>query len=89
MKYLLNGKEMKKWEKQAMEKYKTPSLLLMEKAAQAVVKELIEGNYQLQKVLVACGTGNNGGDGLAVARLLMNQGISVEVCVAGSRTSFR
>ena len=36
MKYLLSGREMKNWEKQAMEKYKIPSLLLMERAAMAV-----------------------------------------------------
>lgn len=75
---------MKKWEKQAMEDYKIPSLLLMERAAQAVVDELTGGNYDLHKVLVACGTGNNGGDGLAVARLLRAKGIRVEVCVAGA-----
>ncbi len=75
---------MKHWEKQAMEEYKIPSLLLMERAAMAVVKELTNGKYDLHKVLVACGTGNNGGDGLAVARLLRNQGICVDVCMAGS-----
>lgn len=84
MKYLLSGKEMKNWERQAMEDYKLPSLLLMERAALCVVKELTSGKYDTHKVLIACGTGNNGGDGLAVARLLMNQGITTEVCVAGS-----
>ena len=67
MKYLVSGREMKNWEKQAMEDYKTPSILLMERAALAVVEELISGAYDLHKVLIACGTGNNGGDGLAVA----------------------
>lgn len=83
MNYLLTGREMKNWEKQAMETYKTPSLLLMERAAQAVVRELTEGGYDLHKVLVACGTGNNGGDGLAVARLLKAKQIRVEVCLTG------
>lgn len=75
---------MKKWEKEAMEKYKIPSLLLMERAALAVVEELTGGSYDLHKVLVACGTGNNGGDGLAVARLLKAKGICVEVCLTGA-----
>ena len=84
MKYLVSGKEMKNWEKQAMEAYKTPSILLMERAALAVVEELTNGGYDLHKVLVACGTGNNGGDGLAVARLLRTRGINVQVCVVGA-----
>lgn len=83
MKYLVSGKEMKNWEKQAMENYKTPSILLMERAALAVVDELTCGAYDLHKVLIACGTGNNGGDGLAVARLLTARGIKVDVCVVG------
>ena len=84
MKIFLSGREMKNWEKQAMERYKTPSLLLMERAAMAVVKELMIGAYNLRKVLVACGTGNNGGDGLAVARILKVKGIDVDVCVIGA-----
>lgn len=75
---------MKKWEKEAMEKYKIPSLLLMERAASAVVEVLTGGCYDLHKVLIACGTGNNGGDGLAVARLLKAKGICVEVCLTGA-----
>ena len=53
MKYLLSGREMKNWEKQAMEKYKIPSLLLMERAAMAVTEELLSGKYDLHKVLIA------------------------------------
>lgn len=83
MKYLLTGREMKNWEKKAMEKYKVPSLLLMERAAQAVVRELLGGGYDLHKVLVVCGTGNNGGDGLAVARMLKVRNIAAEVCLLG------
>ena len=84
MKYLVSGKEMKAWEKQAMENYKIPSILLMERAAMAVVEELVSGAYDLHKVLIACGTGNNGGDGLAVARLLRTRGVSADVCIAGA-----
>ena len=84
MKYLVSGKEMLNWEKQAMEKYKIPSLLLMERAAQNVVEELLGGSYDLKSVLIACGTGNNGGDGLAIARMLLLKGYDVQVCVVGA-----
>ena len=53
------------------------SLLLMEHAAQAVVDELekaLGGDCQRKRVLFLCGTGNNGGDGLAAARLFKMRG---------------
>jgi len=67
-----------------MEKYKIPSLLLMERAAESVVNEILGGSYDLKKILIACGTGNNGGDGLAVARMLKLKGCMVDVCVVGA-----
>ena len=84
MRYLLTGSEMKIWEKKMMEKYQIPSILLMERAAQSVVRELLSGDYDLHRVLVICGTGNNGGDGLAIARMLKWKGISVDVYLMGN-----
>ena len=54
-----------------------PSLLLMEHAAMAVVDELekaLGGNCKGKRVLFLCGTGNNGGDGFAAARLFARRG---------------
>lgn len=76
---------MKIWERTMMERFHTPSILLMERAAQAVVEEVMNGNYDLRKVLIVCGTGNNGGDGLAVARLLTANKICAEVFIVGNR----
>ena len=84
MRYLLTGSEMKIWEKKMMEKYQIPSILLMERAAQSVVRELLSGDYDLHRVLVVCGTGNNGGDGLAIARMLKWKGLSVDVYLLGN-----
>ncbi|MBR4538315.1 MAG: NAD(P)H-hydrate dehydratase [Clostridia bacterium] len=53
------------------------SLLLMEHAALAVVDELeklLGGSCAEKRVLFLCGTGNNGGDGLAAARLFSMRG---------------
>ena len=53
------------------------SLLLMEHAAMAVVDELekaLGGDCRNKQVLFLCGTGNNGGDGLAAARLFLMRG---------------
>ncbi|MDD4688552.1 MAG: NAD(P)H-hydrate dehydratase [Eubacteriales bacterium] len=61
-----------------------PSLLLMENAASAVVCELPP---KAKSFLVVCGSGNNGGDGYAVARQLFCSGKMVEVlCVSPPKT---
>ena len=63
-----------------------PSLLLMEHAAVAVVDALekeLGGCCKGKKVLFLCGTGNNGGDGLAAARLFVMRGGMAEIWLSG------
>jgi hydroxyethylthiazole kinase-like uncharacterized protein yjeF len=57
---------------------------LMERAATACFYWLIENISHEKKIKVFCGTGNNGGDGLAIARLLQAKGYKVEVFLAGN-----
>jgi NAD(P)H-hydrate epimerase len=54
------------------------SIDLMETAANECVKWILQ-NLSAQKFTILAGRGNNGGDGLAIARLLHNQGKEVEV----------
>lgn len=57
-----------------------PSLLLMERAAHKVVEMLVNEYQSTQRVKhIFCGTGNNGGDGLAIGRLLHQQHHSVKI----------
>lgn len=60
-----------------------PSLVLMERAALGSAGRLLNGDFDLTHVLVVAGTGNNGGDGLVVARLLHVRGIDVTVMMTG------
>lgn len=64
----------------ASEKGFVPSIVLMENAAFACVRE-IEKDFEINglRAAVFCGRGNNGGDGFAVARHLHNMGASVSV----------
>src|SRR5688572_11032994 len=57
-----------------------PSSDLMERAAKAFVT-WFDNKFsgQAHRVLVCCGPGNNGGDGLAIARLLFGKGYGVRV----------
>lgn len=82
MKRIVNSGEMKFLDQYTIEHHKVPSLVLMERAALAVCEHLDE--FDLTKVLVVCGSGNNGGDGIAVARLLHLAGKNAAVYLIGN-----
>ena len=79
MKYLVNGREMKEIDRCSIEEYKIPSLVLMERAAYAVACETERLVPKGGRVLAACGTGNNGADGIAAARILFLHGIDAVI----------
>lgn len=72
MLYTILPDEMKRVERRMMEETHTPSLTLMEHAA-AHVADAAKPYLQGGKLLAVCGTGNNGGDGLAAARILLTR----------------
>lgn len=57
------------------------SFAVMEKAAMTISLEVKKRFNSSAKVLILCGKGNNGGDGLAVARMLLLDGYKVSVCM--------
>lgn len=62
----------------AVQELGIPGLLLMENAARGVC-EVLQSQRPAGRVLIGCGPGNNGGDGLAVARLLAAEGLECEI----------
>ena len=89
MKYLVTGKEMKLLDDNTSSHFHVPSMVLMEQAAMNFVRELI-AYYKLNennRILVCCGTGNNGADGIAIARLLNQKAIRTDVYLAGDAKS--
>lgn len=85
MKYLVTAEEMKRCDSNTIEKIKIPGPVLMERAALAVCGEIRRlGN--VESVFIMAGMGNNGGDGLALARLLCEEGMRVSVCTVGDES---
>ena len=58
------------------------SINLMERAANACVKWINAHFNKDVHVIIVCGMGNNGGDGLAIGRLMSDQGYNVEIVIA-------
>ncbi len=83
--YIVTASEMKRCDAGTTQRYHVPSLLLMERAALVTAEELLRVHGDRPcRVLVAAGCGNNGGDGLAVGRLLMLRGFRVACVLLGS-----
>lgn len=88
MRYILTPKEMIEADKQAIEEFGIPSAILMENAARSASEFIdnIAKNSHLKsnRVLIICGSGNNGGDGFALARHLYNLNYNVKVYKFGN-----
>lgn len=88
MSLIYNASEIRAWDAYTIQNEPISSLDLMERAAETCCKKLI-GTLLFRSVAVFCGKGNNGGDGLAMARLLTQGGIDVSlyICEFGQRAS--
>lgn len=84
MQLWVNAAQMKAADQYTIQKLGVPSLELMEHAAQACVQVLEDEKVDLSHVCVVCGSGNNGGDGFAIARILQNNRYSVETFCVGN-----
>lgn len=83
MRKVCTGAAMREADQFAIQVLKIPGLLLMESASRAVAQEIINRAKNGDRVLVLCGGGNNGGDGMAAARMLKQAGLNVKVyCIA-------
>ncbi|MBE6961465.1 MAG: NAD(P)H-hydrate dehydratase [Ruminococcaceae bacterium] len=82
---LATAKQMRELDRCAIEELGIPSVELMEKAARGVAKAALElgGRKFRKRVSVFCGSGNNGGDGIAAARILLLRGARVRVFLVG------
>jgi NAD(P)H-hydrate epimerase len=85
---ILSAKEMQYCDKRTIERHGIPSLVLMERAALKVVETIEKEFENANRFSVICGPGNNGGDGVAIARLLHLKGKKVDCMVLGNSEKF-
>ena len=83
MRFLPTGTQMKEADRYTIQEVGIPSAVLMERAALETLRLLRREGLDTRRTLVVCGPGNNGGDGLALARLLWEEGETPTVVLAG------
>lgn len=82
---ILSAAQTREVDRLTTELHGVPSLQLMENAANRTVEAIEKkfGDVSGNHALVVCGRGSNGGDGAAIARLLVDRGASVEALLLG------
>lgn len=83
---LASSAQMRELDRKAVEERGIPSIELMERAAESVaetVLEILPVRPGRARVCALCGPGNNGGDGIAAARILFLKGVRVRVFLVG------
>lgn len=83
MRTLVTGKQMKEIDRYTIETVGIPSMVLMERAALALARQVMERTERGCRVWAVCGMGNNGADGVAAARMLFLEGWKARVLLVG------
>lgn len=77
MEFITSRDEMQNIDSFSIQQIGIPGIVLMEKAAMAMEEEIVRRFPNPVSVVVVTERGNNGGDGLALGRLLMARGYAV------------
>src|SRR5215212_2913388 len=86
---ILDATQMRNIDRRTTERFGIPSIVLMENAALAVVDAIFEHYPDSDRVALLCGTGQNGGDGFAIARHLENRGVVPVIVIVGERSAVK
>lgn len=88
MKRVLTAEQMKKVDEYTIKNIGIESIVLMERAAFGVY-EIIKEKYDKRvNILIVCGSGNNGADGVALARMLKQDKYRTTIYCAGDESHF-
>ena len=78
---IFNSGQIKEWDAFSIKEQGILSIDLMERAAYACYAWLLSNKFTQKHIHLFCGKGNNGGDGLALARILIENNIAVSVYI--------
>ena len=81
---ILSNSQIRELDRYTIEHEPIRSIDLMERACDAFVDWYFPRFKHFEKILIVCGTGNNGGDGLGIARILSHMWFKVSVCLVQS-----
>ncbi|MBQ8413541.1 MAG: NAD(P)H-hydrate epimerase [Lachnospiraceae bacterium] len=79
MKYIVSGEEMSRIDEYTINNVGLPQMVLMERAALEIADFIKSKFSKSVRILVGVESGNNGGDGIATARILKSEGYDIEV----------
>lgn len=78
---IFNAEQIRAWDAYTIDKEPISSIDLMERAARMCADWLLKNRFDRFPFKIFCGKGNNGGDGLVIARVLAQAGVHVEVYI--------
>ena len=88
---ILTGEQMRSVDRRAIETLGIPGLSLMEAAGRGIAEALLRDYQQVRAVgvTILCGKGNNGGDGLVIARHLAAHGVTPQLLLFASGSELK
>lgn len=82
---IFTAEQIRRWDSFTISQEPVSSIQLMERASETLAGWISENCKNHKKIAIFCGTGNNGGDGLAVARILYTKGFDVDIFIKNIR----
>lgn len=84
--HVITATQMYEMDRLTMKEIGLPGILLMENSGQAVAREIMDRVNKSDHIVVLAGSGNNGGDGFVITRILWNLGYKISLWVVGEES---
>ena len=82
---IFTAAQIREWDKYTIKEEPITAIDLMERAATACFKWIKKNISATKHIIICCGTGNNGADGLVIARLLQHAKYNVSIYILNNK----